>query len=467
MGNSCAPDKHDKSTENVEREDSDRVEPSEQITKMINGYQAENEKLHRELEEMRNKDSGGAVEHEQKAKQNEEVMKELARLKAELERKDQALEIRRLEAALRSKATAMISTIDSTTRLCMEGALKHNYRSGLTRKNKAQWVELHLSAGKVKEDNYEAGYVMLNYADSKEARTSNRCQVIEVIFDDSDSKELAFSVKVSVEGSTKELVFVCETLEDRDEWVKCLRAALDEVKDTYNDMHDVFTLELEFSKEKIGIRVEECPVDIDHIEYDEKSKEQADALEGTMTKAARDYEIAKAKEMQYPDKVVKELEKADAEIVAKEDAEDEKKQAEGPCQLIVTKIDDKDLIAAGLEVKYKVKAINDIVLIGMVYSDQVELLQTTPKPYTLTFTGKNFLKQKAVPTHAYYSILKELVAEEANSVKKAFKQLVKGTPFEGELENSDDETATITALLSNHRRLMALLQNFTIQETEL
>jgi len=466
MGGTCSPAQNETQHEmeedvpaTLERANS----AEEKLTKLITNYQTENEKLKRQLEEHRNRDQDGAADKEEKARQNEEVIKELAAMKELLEAKDRALVRGRLEAALRSKATTLRS-IESKTRLCMEGKLLYHHRSGLTKSKKEKHVEILLTEGELETNNYKAGYVMITYADSKGAQTAKRCEVIGVV-EESKSKEITFALNIRSEGSTKELTFTCETVEHRDEWVKCIVTSLDEVRATYKEMHEEFTVKVQFSKEKLGLRVEE--IRVDHIEYDEKTKEAADKLEGTMIQAAREVEIEQKKESGAPEKVVKELEQANAKAIEQEKQIDEQKKQEKPCALLVTNIYDEDHIKAGLHVNCVMRAINDTKIVGMVYSDQIELLTNTPKPYTVTFTGKNLLKKKAVPTHAYFSIFKELVADGENAVKNSFHELVQGTQFEKELKSSNNQVATITALLSDQRRLMALLQNLPVQEMEL
>jgi len=245
-------------------------------------------------------------------------------------------------------------------------------------------------------------------------------------------------------------VFECETEEQRNEWVSCITNALAEVKCTYEKMHEEFSLKLEFAKEKMGIRVEEYI--LDYAEIDEKVIETPDNDEDVKTENVSQ----------------KETEKGDADEAAGSDnQEEEQKSNELPCQLVVNNVKDKDLAANGLVENCLVIAINDTKLVGMVYSEQLKLLTTTPKPFMLTFTGKNFLRQQGSQKYGYTSILKELVADGENSVKNAFYELVKGTPFEQELQSSDDQVTTITDLLGNQRRLMALLQNVQVQEVEL
>jgi hypothetical protein len=467
MGGTCSPSQGDTQHEieedveaTLERQDSSA---GENLTKLIANYQTENEKLKRELEEHKSRDQNDAADNEEKARQNEEVISELAAMKELLEAKDRALVRGRLEAALRSKATTLRS-IESKTRLCIEGKLLHHYRSGLTKSKKEKHVELFLTEGELEINNYNAGYVMLTYADSKGAQTAKRCEVVGVV-EESKTQEMTFALTVRSGGSTKELVFTCETVEQRAEWVKCVGNALEEIRTTYEEMHQEFTVKLQITKEKLGIRIQEIVVD--QVEIDEKAKDVPDKLEGTMTKAAREIEIEQKKALGFSEKVVKELEQANVKAVEKDEQMEEQKKQEKPCELVVAKIYDEDHIKGGLHVNCVMRAINDIPLVGMVYSEQIELLKNTPKPYIITFTGKNLLKKKSIPTHAYFSIFKELVADGENPVKTAFNELVKGSQFEKELKSSDDQVATITALLSDQRRLMALLQNLPVQEMEL
>jgi len=436
MGGTCSPE---------------QSETQNDFTKLINDYQTDNERLKRQLEELKIRNQEGTTEHQEKAKQNEEVMKELDTMKKILERKDRALVKGQLEAVLRSKATIM-RTFESKTRLCMEGTMMkhHRPRSGLTKSKKLKHVEVLLTEGELLSNEYKAGFVTLRYANSKGAKTAKQCQVLTVILNDSKSHEVILQLNVFAEGAIKQIAFTCETGENKDEWVKCITDALNEVRTTWEWMNEEFTVELEFTKEKIGIRVES--IFVDDIEYDGKESEVADKVEGTKRKAAREFGIEENKAQYYPGYVVKEL---------------EEKKLEKPCELMVQKILNEDLVKEGLFEDCIVRKINDTALVGMVWSDQIELLKCTPKPFIITFTGKNFIKKKCAPTHSYFSILKELVADGENKVKKAFHDLVKGTPFENELQCSINQAATIEALLSDQRRLMILLQNLHVQEMEL
>jgi len=135
---------------------------------------------------------------------------------------------------------------------------------------------------------------------------------------------------------------------------------------------------------------------------------------------------------------------------------------EKPCELVVQIINDDSLRASGLTVDCVVKAINGINLRGLTYSKQIGMLKETMKPFTITFLKKKFVEQIVFP-----SILKKLVANGENSVKSSFYDLVKGTTFGNELSKSENKNVIITELLSNQQRLKAVLQNTLIKETEL
>merc|ERR1711920_1176447 len=249
-----------------------------------------------------------------------------------------------------------------------------------------------------------------------------------------------------------ELVFACETEDQRQEWVKCINEALTEVGSAPENLEiQIVSFKLEFSKPKMGIRVEENFVE--ETEYDVKEQEANNlANEGA--------------EQLMNDSEKKESEQEKMQEVSDDDDEEEPRYIERPCQLIVTKITDQDLIDGGLVEDSIVTAINDTSLDGMVYSEQIELLRTTPKPFTLTFEIEKYRDNPEKGT-GYSSILKELVSDGENSIKKAFYELVKGTPFEKELQSTDDPVTTISALLGNQRRLMALLKNIEVHEVDL
>jgi len=491
MGGTCSPSQPDENEgevqidmeSEVKEDQAGNEETNEKFATIINDYQAENEQLRTELDSMKHKNDESFAENEEKAKQNEEVVRELNEIKALLDLKNRAIERGRLETALLKSIVSM----ESTMKLCIKGELKHHQM-----KNKInRYVEVRACEGEVIENDYKAGYVLLTYSDDKDDEESTeRCRVLDLIVDDSDNKEKehSFTLQISElsdEDAVKNITFSCQTAEQVGDWEKSIALALDEIRSINKRMYEQFTLKLEISKEKMGIRVEERRIS----EYDEQSEKEKLRDSGIVKKAVEVIEKGE-QSVKKPktdadktlEKVFGDMEKGIQDAVAKEKAEqkaiakekgieicekDEEKNVEGPCELVVTNISDKDLTAAGLKVNCVVTAINDKSLDGMRYTQQLDLLIKTTKPYTLTFVGENFLRHKPVPRHSYDSILKELTADGENSVKRAFHELVEGTPFEKELEDSIDKTGTIEKLLSNQRRLMALLQKSEIQDIEL
>lgn len=441
MGAACAPCGSLR-FDNKEAAKGKPAGPSRNVIKVMSAYQDDNEELRRQLDELRIRNQGSKVTREKTARQNAEASKQLAAIKDMLEEKDRALVKSRLETALRSWANGT-NGFGSRTRLCMEGELKHDQRSaGLLN---SKWVEIYLYEGEVQPDDFKPGNVMLVYSDSKESWSTKWWQVIEVLQDVSKSYELFFGVKVFMKGSKKNLLFKCRTVSQRDEWVNSLTAALEEVQRAFFSMNETFTLNLELTKEKIGIQVEE-----ETIAISRKVTEEFKRFEAGLRKEGRELEIEQKKALNYPQNTVTHLERTNEDEILKEEH-----RSELPCELKVVKIFDDELMAAGLQTGLKIRKINDTTLTGMVYTKQLELLTTTPKPYTLNFYGPKYLTKIDASQHP---ILKDLISNEENSVKKSFYELIKGTPFEHELRSSNNQSASITALLANQRRLTALLQ---------
>jgi len=466
-------------TEKVDNEvppkEVDKADPSESFSKLIQNYQDENAKLKQELETRK---AENKASYETKTKQNEEVMKELNEMKMQLEKKDVALAKGRLEAALRSKATKM-RAVDTTTRMCFKGNLQQ--RSGFSKTKKVKWVEVFVFEPKADEfeqaDVFEPGYVMLTYSDNKDSQATNRVKVLEVIPDKVNSSKLVtLSLKVSSEGNEKVLEFICENDDEKKIWRESILNAMDEVQRAFERQFEPAPLTIEFSKERIGIRVEERAIQDNG--YELKSGDLHFSPQTT------NFSLAKEMGQIYDVKASDSLSKNPATIPEKEVVGAANEQipkdlssrtlddlpfyGELPCELFVTNIIDEELKAKGLQENFILRSINDIRLIGMTYTEQITLMKTTKKPYTITFIGRNFQKKKSVQKNGYVSILNELVADGDNAAKKAFQELIKGTKFESELNQSDSRADAITALLGNQRRLMALLQNLpSAQEEEL
>jgi len=466
MGASCTGEQNESEEERKNMEDVEADDIDEKFTKVINDYQAENEQLKSELNNLKELNDAKLAEHEEKTRQNEEVMRELGEIKALVETKDSALVRGRLEAALLSKANSMLS-VESKLALYKKGWLLHHYKR---KSKKMKYVEVHVSVGEVEAKNFKAGYVTMTYSDKMDGKISNRCQVVEVILDQSTGKDLAFTVKVMVEGVIRDMLFACETADQRDEWVKAINDGLAEVQSTYDDMHSLFTLKLEFSKEKLGFMVEESFIDYD--DGDSKLEVSEQVNDGNAKKNMKEgAKISNGEEAtETGEKVGKDLKVVvDTKVEGKSGSndDDEGESKEEPCELLVNMITDDALIAAGLQVNCVLREINGTVLSGMVYSKQLSLLRSTPKPYVLTFTGNKYLKRKPEAKCGYFSIFKELVTDGDNSVKSAFNDLIAGTQFQKELDSSTDKKATIQELLSNQGRLIALLRDFTVHEMAL
>jgi len=472
MGGTCAPGEGEEEEHEECNMDAEEEEKTvEQFTKIINDYQAENEALLKQLEECKQaNDEEAAEDKEEKAKQNEEVMRELEKMKALVETKDALLVKGRLEAALLSKATTMLA-VEAKTKSCMKGTLR-NMSLGRKKSKKPKWVEVHVTEGELLPNDYAPGFVTLTYSDSADSAISNRCKVIDVSYQEGKGKELMFTLKASVQNSTKDLVFACESSEEREDWVTKLRSALAEVKDAYDAMHELITFSITFEKEKLGFRVQENMMVLKvQPKVSEEKVETKD--EGILEKTANEI-VEKTEEVAEVVKDAAEEAEIAAENVVKEveaeavkECKEEEQKREPPCLLTVSDILDPSLFDLGLKPGVELRSLNNITLPGKGYGEQLQLLQNTPKPFDITFATKGFKKSAADQEHGYTSILKELVDEEENSVKNTFNDLIRGTPFEDELKATDDKTACITALLSNQRRLLALIRNCKVNENVL
>jgi len=468
-------------TEKVDNEaptkEAEKADPSESFSLLIQNWQDENAKLKQQLETRK---AENKATYEKKTKQNEKVMKELNEMKERLEKKDVALAKGRLEAALRSTATKMRAD-ETTTRMCFKGKLLQ--RSGFSKTKRAKWVELFVFLPKADQfdqgDEFEAGYVMLTYSDNKDSQATNRVQVLEVVPGKADSSKLVtLSLKVSSEGNEKVLEFICENDNDKKIWIENILDALDEVQRAFARKFEPVPLTIEFSKERIGIRVEERAIQDNG--YEVKSSDLLFIPQSTSFGLAK--EIAEIHQSKASDT----LSKHPATIPEKEvvggangqiptdhssqTVDNQPLHGNPPCELFVKKIMDEELKAKGLQENFALRSINDIQLIGMTYTEQIALMRTMIKvpPYTITFIGRKFQKKKSVQKNGYVSILNELVADGDNAVKKAFQELIKGTKFESELSQSNSRVDAIKGLLGNQRRLMALLQNLpSAQEEEL
>merc|ERR1719233_1549855 len=135
-------------------------------------------------------------------------------------------------------------------------------RTGFSKTKKAKWVEVFVFEPKADEfdqaEQFEPGYVMLTYSDNKDSQATNRVKVLEVIPDKVNSSKLVtLSLKVSSEGNEKVLEFICENDDEKKIWRESILNAMDEVQRAFERQFEPAPLTIEFSKERIGIRVEE------------------------------------------------------------------------------------------------------------------------------------------------------------------------------------------------------------------
>jgi len=193
----------------------------------------------------------------------------------------------------------------------MEGKLRQHCRHGWNTTIDS-WIELQMSPGELLDNGFNCGSVILTYSDQKHAQTFHCVQVLQVI-DSSNADGLAFTVQVSSEGFTKELVFACVNMEQKETWTQCIKSALLEVKNNYKFMQEEFTLTLEFFKEKLGIRVEENV--FVYAEYDEKEREDFDSFLGNLRKSVKGLENCEKRMLCSAEMVVNALEQIKEEAV--------------------------------------------------------------------------------------------------------------------------------------------------------
>jgi len=465
MGNTCAPDHN--GADVVVRD----MEPSERLTAIINRYHLDNQRMELELDELKSKSAASCQAYADRTKQNTDLVRELAFIRNSVSKKDRSVVRHLLEAALYSTATSLLSE-DSISKKIIEGHLKKFGRAGKT-KSKGKWVEMYLICGEGNRTQFTKGHLMLIWADSQESKVSNRGRVIEVKEEalnvNPSLQGRTFSIVAMVKGASKELVFTCDDEESKQLWVQKCRSGLAQIEEEEKYMTELFSLEIEFCKEKLGFRVEEHLVEQENDNDKNEDKiVETTPLNSEAVAPKEDCEIA-AKAALKPEEetedtvddetICEELEEK-RETVDKECGNDFTKTEEKPCELLITSISDQELLSKGLIEYSTLRKINNVVLEGKSFAEQLKILTTTEKPFTLTFTGPVYLKKQLVSTTAYSSILKDLVAEGENTVKSIFYTMVKGSVIEEELKvQGKDSAAPIKALLSNRGRLITLLQN--------
>jgi len=456
MGSACAP-RHDSLVMRHNTETEDVLggnQPCESTTKTINNDQSEKEQLKKELEDKRVKANEDAAVLYQLAKQNKETKDELAEMKAQLEAKERALLKHRLEVALQSKATSMIITeSESFAKQLIAGNLEKFSRTKKAKSAKAKWVEINLHNCTKTSTGLERGYMILTYSESKKSELSNRCKIIRVIGEGVNVGEKydgrCFSVEAYVGSEEREFVFASPDEITKNKWVKAIRDGFALINEELNEMNELFTLKVEFLKEKLGISVYERILEtkLDNTEF-------CDIDNPTLEQQNGEGDISKEE--------VKGTEIDDEAKNSQDDATDEEQVVNTPCELVVNEVTDNDISASGLIRDLVIIAVNDINMKGMTYDEQIEVLTATSKPFTITFEGPRYLQKKSVRATAYPELLQNLVAEGDNSVKAMFYDLVKGTPFGEKLDFNDDKVSVTMEMLSDQRMLTDLLQTLRL-----
>jgi len=123
---------------------------------------------------------------------------------------------------------------------------------------------------------------MIIWADSQDSKLSSRARVIEVKEESPNVtaklKDRSFSVLADVQGAEKELVFACNDKDSKELWVQSCKYGLARIEEEEKYMTELFTLEIKFCEEKLGIRVEEVAVEEDDSEVDgERCEDKAEA----------------------------------------------------------------------------------------------------------------------------------------------------------------------------------------------
>lgn len=525
MGNTCSPDNKKKETqdpapdtENLdvkavaeEAENAEGVDDVEatkaeaKISQLVNFHVAENERLKKENSELKSQGTARAQQTNEQTEENERLMKELSTMRALLTERNTAVLEAKLEAALHSRANIMLYQ-ENSAKLLIKGTLE-KFGKGGKGNLKKKFVEVNLHKAEHTQNGFVPGLLRLNYADGAEASTKSTGRVLKVqeaTNIPAKYKGLCFSVVTMIEDKEKNLVFACPDVDTRENWVKMFKKGFADIEQEVLDMHKIFSLKIEFSKPKLGIRVEEkilnktagatpaapqekkedvepaptAPAAAAAAPPAEEGKEEipapADAAKEAAAAPADAEDAAAAAEPaaeKEPEKEDAAAPPAAAEPAAEtkpapEPAEEEQKK-DPPCTLIVTAISDDDIRKQGLAEQMSLVALNDKKLDGLGYHAQLDLVRDTPKPFILTFSGPKYLQKAAVTTNAYPEILKQLLSDKSNPTQKAFSSIITGSTFQKDLQASEDPKQLIRDLLNNQRQLSALLQNLQVNTADL
>merc|ERR1719461_1679968 len=164
----------------------------------------------------------------------------------------------KLEAALHSRANTMLYQ-ENSAKLLIKGTLE-KFGKGGKGNLKKKFVEVNLHKAEHTQNGFVPGLLRLNYADGAEASTKSTGRVLKVQEASNipaKYKGLCFSVVTMIEEKEKNLVFACPDVATRENWVKMFKKGFADIEQEVLEMHKIFSLKIEFSKPKLGIRVEE------------------------------------------------------------------------------------------------------------------------------------------------------------------------------------------------------------------
>lgn len=271
MGNqTCAPDK---GTEEQPPMDTEEVkENAQQDTKLINllnSYQAENEKLKEQVNQLKDQPAPEPAVDKEKEQQ---LLSEVEQLKAQLAAKEEALKLKQSEIENEEKRIATLKLQNAiirqeakvyrnakNTQVLIEGNLT-KFTKGGKGKTSQKHVQITHREGDVNGDAFTGGQLTLCYADKETDSKLTRAVIVGVRDGQGEVKSKEYEGRVFsvvTEPNDKVIAFACKSAEDRNKWFKTLSEALDHDEKMDDEMNKEFEIELEFKNRPLGFRVEE------------------------------------------------------------------------------------------------------------------------------------------------------------------------------------------------------------------
>merc|ERR1719320_152497 len=245
----------------------------------------------------------------------------------------------------------IITESESFAKQLIAGNLEKFSRTKKAKSAKAKWVEINLHNCTKTSTGLERGYMILTYSESKKSELSNRCKIIRVIGEGINVGEKydgrCFSVEAYVGSEEREFVFASPDEITKNKWVKAIRDGFALINEELNEMNELFTLKVEFLKEKLGISVYERILEtkLDNTEF-------CDVDNPTLEKQNGEGDISKEE--------VKGTEIDDEAKNSQDVATDEEQVVNTPCELVVNEVTDNDISASGLIRDLVIIAVNDI-----------------------------------------------------------------------------------------------------------